>query len=96
MNSQNKHPLKTKLGIAITGSIDSGKCFSRGTKIMAFNGQSINVEDIKVGDKLMGDDSTIRTVLETHTGIGHIYKIIPSSGKCYYVNGEHILYFTSI
>lgn len=36
----------------------SGKCHAKDTKIMLFDGTVKNVQDIKVGDFLMGDDST--------------------------------------
>ena len=39
-------------------------CFTAGTQILMYNGNSKNVEDIKVNDVIMGDDSTPRTVLE--------------------------------
>jgi GTPase len=91
-----KLPLKTEIGIAITGNVDSGKCFGKGTLIMKFNGSLAKVEDIKVGDLLMGDDSMPRKVLEVHQGHGTLYDIIPNFlcdtvNYKYKVNGEHIL-----
>lgn len=83
--------MRTEVAICIAGHIDSGKCFCRGTQVMKYDGSLINVEDIKVGDKLMGDDSTARIVLETHSGEGQLYKITPIKGDSYTVNGEHIL-----
>jgi elongation factor 1-alpha len=80
----------TDIGIAIAGNVDSGKCFAKGTKILMFDATSKNVEDIKVGDVLMGDDSNKRIVLETHSGIGQLYKI-KFNNTSYEVNGEHIL-----
>ena len=34
-----------------------GKCFGKGTKILMYSGDIKPVEEIKVGDVLMGDDS---------------------------------------
>ena len=84
-------PMVTEVAIAIAGSVDVGKCFSKGTSVMKFDGSFINVEDISVGDLLMGDDSAPRKVLETHTGKGQLYKIRTDDGACYEVNGKHIL-----
>lgn len=83
--------VKTDIAVAVAGSIDAGKCFGKGTKIMMHTGNFKNVEEIKQGDILMGDDSTPRKVLETHKGRGQLYKIIPENGNSYIVNGNHIL-----
>lgn len=49
------------------------------------------IKDIKVGDKVMGDDGTPRTVLSTHSGYGKMYEVWQSNGETYYVNDNHIL-----
>jgi hypothetical protein len=49
------------------------------------------VEDILVGDLLMGDDSAPRQVLSLAQGRDKMYDIIPSKGEKYRVNQEHIL-----
>lgn len=66
-------------------------CHSKGTKILMFDGSWKNVEDIMVGDKIMGDDGTKRTVLNLHRGTDEMFKIIPNKGKPFIVNGGHIL-----
>jgi hypothetical protein len=33
-----------------------GHCFGKGTKVMMYNGRIKNIEDIKLGDKVMGPD----------------------------------------
>lgn len=81
----------TDVAIVVAGSVDAGKCFGEGTKIMKYDKSIINVEDVKIDDVLMGDDLTPRKVIETHSGIGQLYKIISSDKKEYIVNGEHIL-----
>ena len=45
------------------GATGVGKCHGKGTKILMYDGTIKNVEDIKKGDQLMGDDSTPRIVL---------------------------------
>lgn len=81
----------TDTAIAIAGSVDSGKCFGKGTPIMMYDCSIKKVEDIRLGDVIMGDDSTPRIVFETHSGTGQLYKITPEKGDSYIVNGEHIL-----
>lgn len=49
------------------------------------------VEEIVVGDLLMGDDSTPRTVLNTTSGRGQLYDVIQKKGYDYTVNANHIL-----
>ena len=68
-----------------------GKCLKKGTPIMLSNGKIKKVENIKVGDKLMGDDSTPRTVLSLARGREMMYDIIPNKGEKYTVNESHIL-----
>jgi 5'-AMP-activated protein kinase catalytic alpha subunit len=46
------------------GTFGKVKCWGRGTPLMLFDGRVKNVEDIVAGDRLMGDDSTVRVVRE--------------------------------
>tara|TARA_R110000824_G_scaffold8450_2_gene38456 strand:+ start:13643 stop:16327 length:2685 start_codon:yes stop_codon:yes gene_type:complete len=73
---------------AATGS---GKCLGEGTPIMMFDGSIKNVEEVNVGDRLMGPDSTPRTVLSTTTGIGPLYEVSQKNGDNYICNDAHIL-----
>jgi hypothetical protein len=84
------HPQDVKGGSKL---IVVGKpgCMSAKTQIIMFDGFKKNVEDICVGDLLMGDDSTPRTVLELCRGYDDMYKIIPTKGDPYIVNKGHIL-----
>ena len=68
-----------------------GKCLGRGTKVVMFDGTLKNVEDVKVGDKLMGDDSKPRNVLSTTSGREQMYWIRQNKGIDYRVNESHIL-----
>ena len=73
------------------GGRGSGKCLGRGTRVMRYDGSLANVEDIKVGDLLMGPDSCPREVLVTTQGVGPLYRVIQSSAMSYVVNDAHIL-----
>ena len=68
-----------------------GKCTSKNTPIMMYDGSIKMVQDIKVGDQLMGDDSTPRNVLSLARGRETMYDIIPNKGDKYTVNESHIL-----
>lgn len=75
----------------IFGRPGSGKCLGLGTKIVMFDGGYKNVEDIVVGDLLMGVDSTPRTVLSTTSGKEMMYWVHQKKGISYRVNKSHIL-----
>lgn len=72
-------------------STGAGKCFAKGTPIMLFDGSVKPVENIRVGDLLMGYDSKPRTVKSICTGIEQMYDIVPVKGEKYTVNESHIL-----
>jgi superfamily II DNA or RNA helicase len=68
-----------------------GKCHGKDTPITMYDGTIKMVQDVKVGDKLMGDDSTPRNVLSLARGRELMYKIVPVKGDSYTVNESHIL-----
>lgn len=73
------------------GKRGSGKCFSLNTPIMLFDGSIKNVQDVKIGDQLMGDDSTPRNVLNLSKGESIMYKVKQTNGDDYIINENHIL-----
>ena len=68
-----------------------GKCLAKGTKVVMFDGTLKNVEDVEVGDQLMGDDSTPRNVLSITRGREKMYWVRQNKGIDYRVNESHIL-----
>lgn len=68
-----------------------GKCLAEGTPILMFDGTIKPVEDIIIGDCLMGPDSTPRNVLALGRGQEMMYKVTPTKGDPYVVNESHIL-----
>lgn len=68
-----------------------GKCVHRDTPILMYDGTIKMVQDVKVGDVIMGDDSTPRNVLTLARGREQMYKVIPVKGDPYIVNESHIL-----
>jgi ATP-dependent Lon protease len=77
--------------IAIHGPPGTGKCFAIDTPILMYDGTIKNVQNVIVGDILMGDDSTPRNVLGLGRGKDEMYDIISIKGEKYTVNSEHIL-----
>ena len=77
--------------IIIAARPSMGKCLGKGTKVLMYDGTLKNVEDVKVGDLLMGDDSTPRRVLSITSGREKMYWIKQNKGIDYRVNESHIL-----
>lgn len=77
--------------LCIEAARDHGKCEAVGTPVLMFDGRIKKVEEIKVGDLLMGVDSTPRKVTAVHRGWDdHMYRIDQSKGDSYTVNSSHI------
>jgi len=66
-------------------------CFEKDTPILLWNGTLEMVQNIKIGDKLIGDDGNIRNVLEITNGIDMLYSIKQNDGMEYNVNSKHTL-----
>lgn len=75
----------------ISAKAGSGKCLGKDTEILMYDGSVKKVQDIVVGDKLMGDDSKPRNVLTITKGYGELKKIIPKKGDPWICNDAHIL-----
>ncbi len=80
-------------GILCWHSTGSGKCHGADTEILMFDGSIKMVQDVRVGDVLMGDDSTPRRVLSLATGEDELYDVTSpeDEGVGYTVNAAHIL-----
>lgn len=81
-----KHPRAN-----IFATMGSGKCLKLNTKIIMFDGSVKAVQDVVVGDLLMGPDSTPRRVLSLGRGREMMYEVTPVKGESYTVNESHIL-----
>ena len=79
------HQHGNTLAVAPTG------CHALDTPILMFDGTVKAVQDIAVGDQLMGPDSTPRRVLELHRGQDEMFEIRPMKGESFVVNAGHIL-----
>ena len=68
-----------------------GKCMGIDTPILMHDGSIKKVQDVNVGDLLMGDDSTPRTVLSLARGQEEMFEIQPKKGDKWTCNRSHIL-----
>lgn len=72
----------------------SGKCLGKDTEILMYDGTIKKVQDIIIGDKLMGIDGTPRNVLSLARGREKMYEISPINNrqfKPWTCNESHIL-----
>jgi len=76
--------------VVVAGAQKRGKCLGLGTPIMMANGHIKPVEDIEIGDCLMGDDSSPRKVLSLAQGRAELYEVTLSNGDSFVCNGSHI------
>lgn len=88
------NPESKGLVIGIQGPMGCGKCHGKDAPILMYDGSIELVQNIKIGDVIMGDDSTPRTVLNLGNGIDKLYKVNQDNGDFYIVNSEHILCLT--
>ncbi len=79
------------LGFMFHGPPGTGKCLGKDTPIIMANGTIKMVQDVVVGDKIMGDDSSPRNVISLARGEEELYRIVPTKGDPYVVNESHIL-----
>ena len=81
---------ETRLGVI--GSVDSGKCFAINTPILMHSGNIKMIQNIKIGDVVMGDDhkkgKKVRMLVRGRTTM---YKVHQQNGIDYRVNKHHIL-----
>lgn len=75
----------------IRGVAGSGKCLDSHTPILMFDGSIKQMMDTRVGEQVMGPDSKLRTILSRCSGLGQMYRIVPSKGRPFICNGPHIL-----
>ncbi|MEM6338039.1 MAG: DnaB-like helicase C-terminal domain-containing protein, partial [Bacteroidota bacterium] len=77
--------------VIIAARPSMGKCLGKGTRVMMYDGTLRPVEDIRVGDLVMGDDSTPRRVLSLARGREEMVWVRQTYGIDYRVNASHIL-----
>ncbi len=76
--------------IVLAAPTKSGKCFKENTPILMIDGSTKLIQEIKVGDKLMGPDSRERTVTALGNGKSEMYEVTIGH-ESFTANGAHIL-----
>lgn len=89
------HGFRTRELVLLTSPTNVGKCHGKGQEILMADLSTKKVEDIVVGDKVMGATGKPRTVLSLHSGVDDIYKVTPKKGLPYTVNSKHLLVLQS-
>jgi replicative DNA helicase len=77
--------------IIAAGRPSMGKCLGKGTRVVMADGTLKAVEDIQVGEHLLGPDSKPRKVLSLARGREMMYWVRQKRGIDYRVNESHIL-----
>ena len=77
--------------LLIQGAGAMGKCLLKGTQVIMADGTLRNVEDVVIGDKVMGPDGNPRNVVDLHSGVSPMYRIDQERGESYTVTDDHIL-----
>ena len=91
MGQQIRNPKAKGNMLGIYGPPGNGKCFAIDTPVLMHDGTIKKVQDVNVGEMVMGDDSGTRTVLSLGRGQDEMYEIKSNKNESYTVNSEHIL-----
>ena len=92
INDNNVSDIAIKTAPSVSFLIAGGTgCHTIGEEIRMADGTVKKVEDIIVGDFIMGPDKKPREVLELHRGQDEMYEIESEDGNKHIVNGGHIL-----
>lgn len=69
------------------------ECFTAGTKVRMYDLSVKNIENIKIGDVVLGIDGQPKIVGDTRTGVSDIYEVKQGTGGITYnTTGNHLLY----
>lgn len=85
------HGFRKRELVLVTAPSGVGKCHGKGTPILMHDMTVRLVEDICVGDKVMGADGEARTVLNLSNGFGKLYRVDQAKGDSYVINENHVL-----
>ena len=85
------NPQSNGMVMALQGPPGIGKCLGYDTDILMYDGTIKKVQDVVVGDQIMGDDSKPRNILSVTSGFDELYEVKNNFGETYVVNSSHIL-----
>lgn len=66
-------------------------CHRAGQEVIRADGTLVRVEDVRVGDELLGPDGEVRTVLRLCRGRQQMAEVVPAKGNPFVVNLDHML-----
>lgn len=85
------HGFRKRELVLLTAPSGTGKCHGVGTKIRMADMSVKSVEDVVIGDFVMGADGSPRKVLNLSSGFGKLYRVDQVKGGSYTVNENHLL-----
>jgi len=77
--------------IAGRNGIGIKTCLKKGTLIPKFNGEIVKIENLEVGDCVIGDDGLRRNITNKCEGNAKLFEVSQPRGNSYIVNENHIL-----
>jgi len=77
---------------AATGSYHGGCCFIAGTKITMSDGTEKNIEDVEIGDQLIGKDNAVNTVKEFIRPVLGERKLVSFNNGIPFITSDHPVY----
>lgn len=77
--------------VSVSGGASCSKCLAPHVKVLMFDGSFKRADEVSIGDRLMGDDSSPRTVLSVRSGRSNMVRINPYRGDSWECNDDHIL-----
>lgn len=87
---------ETCLGMIEISKRKIGKCFAKDTLVRMYDGSVKEIQDIKEGELVMGDDFTPRTVDGVTSGKETMFDVVTKNGDRFTCNESHILYLKEI
>jgi DNA topoisomerase-2 len=81
----------TKKIVGGRNGFGSKLCLKKGTLLPMYSGKVKKIEDIKQGEKLIGDDGKARRVTGKTEGNGKLYEVVQKKCEPYTVNENHML-----
>lgn len=78
-------------GVRSTLIVLATGCHAVGSKVLTADGNVVAVENVHVGDFLLGMDGTPRRVIAVHHGEKPCYEITPTKGNPFVVTEDHVL-----
>lgn len=69
------------------------QCFGKDTKVLMYDGTTKYIQDIKIGEYVVGDNGECRKVIDDHRGQDELYLIKPrgTHAEPYVVSRKHIM-----